>query len=99
MQQEICTRHFGSITMEEQIQLDKTAIVIIETKDGDKAPVLRYVKIGGIGGFYEEEMIKDALDAVDGEFKRVVKIVQSDSELYRQYLEKDLIDYARSKKD
>ena len=66
-----------------------TAIVIVEIKNEEKISEIRYITIGTVGKATEADLGKDALlylNNVKGQ-KEVKRIIFSNSEKYRDYLE------------
>lgn len=89
----IIKKHFYVNTHQ---QFDCTAIVIVEIINEEKAPETKYITIGSVGKISEDELKKDVLSYLNeiDALKEVKSVIYSNSEKYREYLEKALNDDA-----
>ena len=68
-------------------EFDKTAIVIVEVQEDNKAPLLKYITIGILGSASEETIRNDALNYVDTAGKKTIRaVLLGDGREYMEYI-------------
>lgn len=81
-------------------KFSQTAIVIIKITRQNNSEEIKYVTIGNIGReLSESELKEEALSYLADEqgSKAVVSVMSANSEQYRQFLENNIVNFARPK--